>query len=86
MNLLPRLSLPLLLAASACQPKPPPTEQPPEPQASAAAAQPASTTQANTQMRDAIQAPLDKARAVQTTLQESADQQRAAIDQQEQQL
>jgi len=56
-------------ALAACRPEPPPTERPPEPQA-----------QAHTELRDAIQAPQDKARAVEKTLQDDADRQRAQID------
>ena len=56
-----------LLVLSACRPEPPPTERPPEPQANAA-------------LRDAIQAPQDKARAVENTVQEAADRQQAEID------
>lgn len=54
-----------------CRPEPPPTERPPEPQAHA---------QAHTELRDAIKQPQDKARAVEKTLQEDADRQRAQID------
>ena len=57
------------LALAACRAEPPPTERPPEPQA-----------QAHTELRDAIQAPQDKARAVEKTVQDAADQQRAQID------
>lgn len=57
------------LSLAACRPEPPPTEQPPEPQAQAA-----------TELRDAIQAPQDTARAVEKTLQDNADAQRAQID------
>ncbi len=57
----------LLLACAACsKPEPLPTEQPPEPQA--------------TQLRDAIQAPIDKAKAVEGTVQDAADKQKAAIE------
>ncbi|MBD9370666.1 hypothetical protein [Xanthomonas sp. XNM01] len=59
------------LSLAACRPEPPPTEQPPEPQAQA---------QAATELRDAIQAPQDTARAVEKTLQDNADAQRAQID------
>jgi len=52
-----------------CRPEPPPTERPPEPQA-----------QANTELRDAIKAPQDKARAVEKTLQDDADHTRAQVD------
>ena len=70
--LLPILGLPLLLAA--CRAEPPPAERPPEPQAQAQA------QQAHTQLRDAIKEPLDKARAVEQTLQQAADQQRKQAD------
>lgn len=70
------------LALCACRPTPPPTEQPPEPTAQANVTDPAdaSSEAKATQMRDAIQAPLNKARAVQDTVQEAADKQRAEID------
>ena len=56
----------LALSTGACRkPEPPPTDQPPEPQA--------------TELRDAIQAPIEKARAVEDTVLEAAEQQRAAI-------
>jgi hypothetical protein len=52
---------------AACSPPPkPPTDQPPEPQA--------------TQLRDAIQAPIDKAKAVEGQVQDAADAQRKAIE------
>ncbi|KAF1688866.1 hypothetical protein CSC64_13400 [Pseudoxanthomonas koreensis] len=54
---------------AACRPEPPPTERPPEPQA-----------RAHTELRDAIQAPQDKARAVEKTLQDDAARQRAQIE------
>lgn len=60
----------IVLALCACRPTPPPTEQRPEPQATAQA----------TQMRDAIKEPLDKAKAVEDSTQQAADDQRAAID------
>lgn len=66
---LPRLAavLALALSAGACtKPTPPPTEQPPEPQA--------------TQLHDAIQAPIDRARVVEGAVQDAADAQRAALD------
>lgn len=70
--LLPILGLPLLLAA--CRAEPPPAERPPEPQVQAQA------QQAHTQLRDAIKEPLDKARAVEQTLQQAADQQQKQAD------
>jgi len=64
----------LALAASmltACsKPQPPEKERPPEPQAS----------EQHTELRDAIQAPLDKAKGVEDEVQKAADEQRAAID------
>ena len=58
----------LCLALSACKPEPPPIDEPPKPQATA------------TELRDAIQAPIDKAKAVEDTVQEAADKQQAEID------
>ncbi len=60
-------TLPLLLAACG-KPQPPDKEQPPEPQA------------AHTELRDAIQAPVDRAKQVEQDVQEAADAQRAAIE------
>lgn len=56
------------LGTAACSPPPevPPIDEPPEPQATA--------------LRDAINEPLDKARAVEGILQDAADAQREAID------
>jgi hypothetical protein len=60
----------LLCVCCACsKPKPPPTDEPPEPQAAT-----------HTELRDAIQAPIDRAKAVEQTVQEAADKQRAEID------
>lgn len=58
-----------LAALAACRREPPPTEQPPEPQA-----------QAHTGLRDAIQAPQEQAKAVEDSLQQGADAQRAQIE------
>lgn len=58
------LAMTMLAACNA--PTPPPTDRPPEPQA--------------TQLRDGIQAPLERASAVEADVQEAADRQRAAID------
>ena len=66
-RLLPGLCLLALLAA--CQREMPDTERPPEPQA---------TT--HTELRDAIQAPQDKARQVEQTLQDDDARKRAQID------
>lgn len=58
----------IAIAAAACSPPPetPPIDDPPEPQATA--------------MRDTIQAPLDKARAVEGTLERAAETQRAQVE------
>lgn len=60
----------LALAGAACsRPQPPDTERPPEPQA-----------QPQTELRDAMQAPLEKAQGVEDQVLEAAKQQQAAID------
>jgi len=59
----------LALLAGCSRPQPPEKERPVEPQA--------------TQLRDAINAPLDKAKNVQKELQEANERERAAIDAQE---
>ncbi|MBC7990912.1 MAG: hypothetical protein H7Y19_15215 [Luteimonas sp.] len=67
-----RITAGLLLLCLCCacsKPEPPPTDEPPEPQA-----------EANTELRDAIQAPIERAKAVEQTVQEAADKQRAEID------
>ena len=60
----------LLCASAACTPEPPSTERRPEPQAA----------ERHTELRDAIQAPQDKARAVEEQTRQAADAQRAAIE------
>src|SRR3546814_12870260 len=58
----------LALACAAChRPPPPPPDQPPEPQA-------------RTQLGDAIQAPIERAKAVEGAVQDAAEKQTAAID------
>ena len=47
-----------LTGLAACKPEPPPTDEPPEPKAVAAE---------NTELRDAIQKPIDQAKAVEDT-------------------
>ena len=70
MNLALRLAvLAAILAATACRPEVPPTEQPPVP-----------TARANTELRDAIKAPQDKAKAAEDAIEQVAEAQRAAID------
>ncbi|HEY1033743.1 MAG TPA: hypothetical protein VGE09_02055 [Pseudoxanthomonas sp.] len=63
----------LALLAAACRaPEPPPTDEPPEPQATA------STTPSGTELRDAVQAPIQKAEAVEAQVQAAADRTNAA--------
>src|SRR5690606_11271517 len=57
----------LLLACAGCnRPPPPPPDQPPEPQA-------------HTQLRDVIQAPIERAQAVEGAVQDAAAERKAAI-------
>ena len=70
MHILTKLTLTLaaVLALGACSdPAPTDTPDPPEPQTAAAAA-----AEEHTELRDAMQAPLEKAESVEVTLQESA--------------
>ena len=61
------------LSLTACsKPEAPDKEQPPEPQAS--------TRTDATELRDAIQAPIDKAEAAEQAVQDAADAQRDAIE------
>lgn len=62
------LTIALCAMAGCSKPKPPPTEQPPEPQAQ------------RTELRDAIQQPIDQAKAVEKSVQDAADQQKVAIE------
>lgn len=60
----------LLLTLLGCsRPQPPEKERPVEPQAAR-----------HTQLRDAMQAPIDQAKAVEDDVQKAADAQRAAIE------
>ncbi len=59
----------LLTLLLACRPEPPERERPPKPRA----AQP-------TQLHDAIQAPIDRARQVEIDVEKAAEAQRDAID------
>ena len=66
----------LAFAAAACSaPTPPPTDQPPDPQA-------ASQQARDTQVRDAIQRPIDKAKGVEDTTLKAADEQKQQIEDQ----
>ncbi len=68
--------LPLALALAGCSaPTTPPTEQPPEPQVQAQGAR-------DTQLRDAIRQPIDKANSVEDTTLKAADEQRSQIEDQ----
>jgi hypothetical protein len=60
------------LLAACSRPEPPDKERPPEPQAAAPAR--------HTELRDAIQAPQDKARAVEGAVDDAAKAQRDAIE------
>lgn len=63
----------VLLCAACSRPAAPDTDQPPEPQA-------ATPTESNTELRDAIQRPIDKARAVEQVQLDAAQRQRAQIE------
>jgi PBP1b-binding outer membrane lipoprotein LpoB len=66
----------LACAAAGCSaPKPPPGDQPPDPQAAAQHAR-------DTQLRDAIQRPIDKAKGVEDTTLKAADEQKQQIEDQ----
>lgn len=56
----------MLALLPACRPEPPDRERPPEPQA--------------VELRDAIQAPIDRARQVEIDVEKAAEAQREAID------
>ena len=72
-KLLLSISLLAVGAIAACsKPEPPEKERPPEPKA---ASEPR-----HTELRDAIQAPIDKAKSVEKTTLDAAEQQRAEID------
>lgn len=61
-----------ILIAAACRPEMPPTEQPPVPTAKA------------TELRDAIKAPQEKAKAAQDAMQQATDKQQAQLEAAEQ--
>lgn len=62
-------------AASGCSSPKPPTDQPPDPQAAAQHAR-------DTQLRDAIRKPIDKAKGTEDTTLKAADDQRQQIEDQ----
>ena len=62
------LALSLAAMAGCSKPEPPPSDQPPEPQAQ------------HTELHDAIKEPIDKAKAVEKSVQDAADQQKAQIE------
>ena len=67
----------LVLSAAACShPEPPPTDQPPEPKAAQADA----PAQQRGALTEAIQSPIDKAKGVEDTVLDAAEQQKAEID------
>lgn len=57
---------------AACKPEPPPTDEPPEPKAVA--------TARATELRDSIKEPIDRAKSVEDTQLQAADEQKAAVD------
>ena len=61
---------PLLLAAACSKPEAPDKQRPPEPQAA----------EQHTELRDAIQAPIDRAKAVSPAVEDAAQKQREQID------
>jgi hypothetical protein len=66
-------ALSLLLVIAACsKPQPPDKEQPPQPQAAQA--------ETHTELRDAIRAPIDRAKAVSPAVLDAAQKQRDDID------
>ena len=69
--------LALALCCAACSKPEKPGDDPPDPQAQASAA---ATAEQDTELRDAIQAPIEKAKAVEGQLQEAADKQQAEIE------
>ena len=74
-HVLPACAMLLLWCTACSRPEPPPTDQPPEPQADTPA-----TAERHTQLRDAIQRPIDKARAVEDVTLDAAERQRTEID------
>lgn len=79
LSLLPVAALSIALLCAACsKPESPPTEQQPEPQAEQAQADQYKET--HSELNDAIQRPIDKAKGVESTVLDAADQQRADID------
>ena len=67
----------LALALGGCKPEPPEKEQPPEPQAATPAAE---QSDRHTELRDAIQAPIERAEQVEVDVEKAAEAQHAAIE------
>ena len=77
-RVLPVFAMVSLLSCAACsRPEPPPTDQPPEPQADTAVA---ATGERHTQLRDAMQRPIDKARSVEDVTLDAAERRAAEVD------
>jgi hypothetical protein len=76
-NRSPAVLLLAAIALAACSPEPTPVEPTPVPEEEPT---PQVVAGEATELRDAIQAPQDKARAVEDTLMQAADAQRGAID------
>lgn len=75
MHILTTLTFTLAAGLALCgcsDPAPTPTPDPPEPQTAAA--------EAHTELRDAMQAPLEKAQSVEVTLQDDAAERDAALE------
>jgi hypothetical protein len=70
----------LLLCAACSKPEPPETDRPPEPQAAQGADRQSAAAADATELRDAIQQPIDRAKAVDAQVQDAAAKQQAAVD------
>ena len=79
LSAMPTLLLCTALFCVGCsKPESPPTEQQPEPQAGASQA--GEYKETHTELNDAIQRPINKAKGVESTVLDAADKQRAEID------
>ena len=70
----------LLLCVACSKPQPPETDRPPEPQAGATQGTDQGAAATGAGLRDAIQQPIDRARAVDAQVEDAAAKQRAAVD------